>query len=72
MATDQHTSVEVSSLPKCDLCNPMGFPGGHQEVAEYDGRTKQGPWANMCKRHFKQHGVGLGLGKGQRLVLRKG
>jgi hypothetical protein len=31
-----------------------------------DGRTKSGPWAIMQPRSFAKHGVGLGLGKGQR------
>ena len=27
------------------------------------------PWANMCKPCFEIHGVGLGLGMGQELLL---
>lgn len=30
-----------------------------------DGRTNMGPWANMCLRCARVHGVGTGLGKGQ-------
>lgn len=30
-----------------------------------DGKTTMGPWANMNPDSFKQHGVGLGIGKGQ-------
>jgi hypothetical protein len=30
-----------------------------------DGKTTMGPWANMNPDSFKQHGVGLGMGKGQ-------
>ena len=51
--------VEMPGLPKCDFC---------KEDAEYDGRTTSGPWAYMCKQHFTEHGVGLGMGKGQHLV----
>jgi len=58
----EHTEVEVLELPKCDI------PGCDQ-TAHYDGKTKQGPWANMCEEHFQKLGVGLGLGKGQKLIL---
>lgn len=54
--------VEVVNLPNCDFCG---------EVANYDARTKVGPWANMCQSCFENFGVGLGLGAGQRLVLNK-
>lgn len=30
-----------------------------------DGRTKMGPWANMCLKCSREHGVGVGQGKGQ-------
>ena len=54
--------VEVVALPNCDFCG---------EVANYDARTKVGPWANMCQHCFENFGVVLGLGAGQRLVLNK-
>ena len=57
-----HTEVEVAYLPGCDFCS---------KTAEVDGRTRMGPWANMCPGHHVEYGVGLGLGKGQRLTLRK-
>jgi len=47
---------------KCDFCG---------DTAKYDGRTKLGPWAYMCQECFKRHGIGLGLGKGQRLIVVK-
>lgn len=31
-----------------------------------DGRTRMGPWANMCPSCARTIGVGLGTGKGQR------
>lgn len=56
------TEVHVSALPKCDVHH-----GEHD--AQYDARTVQGPWANMCEQAFKQVGRGLGTGLGQRLIL---
>lgn len=54
------TSTEVQSLPKCDFCDAQ---------AHYDGKTNFGPWGYMCEAHFAQNGIGLGLGKGQRLIV---
>ena len=31
-----------------------------------DGKTRMGPWANMSPESFKQYGVGLGTGRGQK------
>ncbi len=65
--------VTVASLPACDFCNQSGDRGEHlvgQVDATYDGKTVHGPWANMCQSHFDLYGVGLGTGKGQRLVVR--
>jgi len=53
------TEVEVAELPKCRFCNT---------TAQYDGKTKNGPWTYMCQIHFNEYGIGLGTGKGQRLV----
>ena len=60
------TSVTVSELPTCDICDEDGVK---DVPAQYDGRTAWGPWANMCERHFFLLGAGLGLGVGQRLIL---
>ena len=57
-----HTIVKVKTLPQCDFC---------MDEAQYDGKTILGPWANMCPTHFKQFGVGLGLGQGQELIPTK-
>lgn len=46
-------------LPKCDFCG---------DTATVDGKTRMGPWANMCDDDFNSYGVGIGLGKGQHLV----
>lgn len=58
-------SVNVPHLPKCDMCKDG-------TLARYDGKTKFGPWANMCANHFDFHGVGLGTGRGQELILEEG
>lgn len=52
-------SVEVQRLPNCDICG---------EEAHYDARTKSGMWGNLCEKCFKKHGIGLGTGKGQKLI----
>lgn len=57
--------VRVKQLPNCDLC----MLKDKQTPAMYDGKTKDGPWANMCEAHFQSHGVGLGTGRGQRLTV---
>ena len=31
----------------------------------YDAATDQGPWGWLCKRCFRNHGKGLGIGFGQ-------
>lgn len=54
------TWVLVRALPTCDFGT---------EPAKYDGATSIGPWANMCEAHFRQYGLGLGVGRGQRLVV---
>lgn len=60
--TIPHTKVSVFALPDCDFCG---------DEAHYDGKTKLGPWGNMCRDCFRTHGVGLGLGRGQELVVVK-
>jgi len=46
---------------KCDFCQDEG----EVQRAVIDGKTRDGRWAFMCFRHYAQHGVGLGTGKGQ-------
>jgi len=53
----------VDEIPSCQFCT---------KPAAYDGKTKGGPWAYMCWQHFEVYGVGLGLGRGQRLILGEG
>ena len=47
-------------MKKCDIC-------GIERMLEYvDGRTKHGPWANMCMECWRENGCGrLGTGCGQ-------
>jgi len=54
------TSVLVDTLPVCSFCD---------KEAHYDGKTKMGPWADMCEDHFREYGIGLGVGRGQRLIV---
>jgi hypothetical protein len=51
----------VTKIPPCDFCG---------QPAVYDGKTKYGPWGFMCIQDFRMFGVGLGLGLGQKLVLK--
>ena len=53
----------VDSIPGCDMCALQG----QAKPAAYDGATVMGPWAYMCEAHFRQYGVGVGEGRGQRL-----
>jgi hypothetical protein len=55
-----HGIAKVHSRPRCDFC---------ESEAVTDGKTRFGPWANMCVEHFLAFGVGLGLGKGQFLLV---
>jgi len=63
-----HTEVKVAVIPDCNICaySPIQSTS---VPAVYDGKTNLGPWAYMCEEHFRTHGIGLGLGKGQKLVL---
>lgn len=52
--------ASVKVLPKCSFCS---------RIARFDGKTTMGPWGYMCSGHFKLYGVGLGVGRGQKLEL---
>ena len=65
---NDHRSVTVAKLPNCDVCASAGI---RDQVAKYDGKTIMGPWANMCQACFADLGVGLGLGRGQELIMRQ-
>jgi hypothetical protein len=52
----------VSELPACNA---------HPErEAHYDFATKMGPWMYGCDACFVTYGKGLGVGLGQRLVVK--
>jgi hypothetical protein len=66
-----HTSTIIDEVRYCDL---LGWDDVHKGVkveAEYDGATTPtGQWAYMCETHYRRYGIGLGLGMGQRLILK--
>lgn len=51
---------------QCDIC--------HGPIDEWfvDGKTRFGPWGDMCKQCFGMYGIGLGTGKGQKYDARTG
>ena len=54
--------VYIDPPALCDMCNaPI-------TTKFIDGRTTGGPWANMCPRCHRMHGMGLSLGKGQAYI----
>lgn len=66
--------VVVDTLPDCDFCKHQKNRSGEGTVnkAAYDASISgSGSWAYLCEQHFAQYGVGLGTGRGQRLVLRE-
>lgn len=72
MAGDE---VLVDKIPDCDFCHHERLRNGELKVepAAYDAATAPfGSWAYMCEAHFAEFGVGLGTGRGQRLVLKEG
>jgi hypothetical protein len=58
--------VKVPNLPPCDI---HLSEKGTEVMASFDAKTRLGPWANLCEACFAEHGIGLGTGLGQRLVL---
>ena len=62
MLAELGIEVTVSNIPQCQFCSAP---------AAYDAKTHMGPWAYLCEKCFKRHGIGLGLGKGQRLVRKE-
>lgn len=56
--------VKVTDKRDCDICELWH----RKALAEYDGKMSNGVWANMCQPCFNMHGVGLGTGKGQKLI----
>ena len=54
-------STVVDQRPQCNMCQ--------RAEAQFDAKTKGGPWAYMCLPCYKVYGIGLGTGLGQRLYL---
>lgn len=67
-AIARHEATVVTREKICDFCTMRGQVG---VVATVDGKTIHGPWANMCESDFEEFGVGLGLGRGQRLIVQE-
>lgn len=68
------TEIEVGRLPDCDLGpGSMGFGPDCPNEARYDFKTKMGPWAFGCEKHWRQYRASakLGTGLGQKLVRGK-
>lgn len=66
---DSGAVAYVTELPSCDIHRTVSdtvVPAG------YDGATRFGSWAFMCDGCFLTYGLGLGIGRGQRLVLDPG
>ena len=62
--------LAVVKTAKCDVHRyTMSCPPDDCPEAVVDGKTAGGPWANMCVSCFHQHGVGLGTGRGQVLLV---
>ena len=49
----------TDNIVSCDYC---------KKTAHYDAKTDLGCWAYMCHHCFNNHGIGLGLGLGQKLI----
>ena len=62
-----HTETEIPAPVLCDF-DPCKVD---KVQAQYDGATAMGPWGFMCESHFQQYGMGLGLGIGQRLIVKQ-
>lgn len=63
--SDHGATAKVASIPPCDIHKSRG----ETVDAVYDGATVAGPWAYMCDDCMGRYGIGIGTGRGQRLVL---
>ncbi len=62
MFKENATIVTMAKIPDCSFCDPT-------KPAKYDGKTTMGPWAYLCEFHYNVFGIGLGMGRGQKLEL---
>lgn len=51
--------VHCNPPKHCDICKKQ------IESFFVDGKTKFGPWANMCQVCYSANGIGIGTGLGQ-------
>lgn len=67
------TEVTTSVIPDCQVCPHASHLGldGPAHPAQYDAKTVHGPWAYMCQNAFDAFGIGLGTGRGQKLLALK-
>lgn len=65
------TIAYIRILPPCNFPHPM-VEGQEIVKAEYDFKTKVGPWAYGCEEHYIDNRFydELGIGKGQKLEAR--
>lgn len=64
---EKHQAVVITRPKRCDFC----LMRQRAVDAKYDAKTTEGPWANMCELHFIMHGIMLGTGYGQRLIVKE-
>jgi hypothetical protein len=62
------TVAYVTELPMCDVCK---HNGDATVPAQYDARLSTGQWGFVCVTHFTLYQGKVGLGLGQRLVIRE-
>ena len=55
--------IILDKIPLCDFCK--------KKEAIIDGKSILDVWGYMCRECYFEFGIGLGLGKGQELILRK-
>lgn len=58
--------VLVEQVPNCDIC----IRKNDVKNAIYDAKTVFGMWGYLCEECYGKYGLGLGIGLGQRLVLK--
>jgi hypothetical protein len=65
-------TASVYKIPPCEFreLDEETPCDNEDELAEYDFKTQQGPWANGCGAHYRKYRLytKLGVGMGQRLV----
>ena len=59
------TWTVLGEIPNCDTCN-QDPPAKAYADARFRGTT----WAYVCTTCFHDHGLTLGLGRGQELLLK--